>query len=68
MTSALKITDATNMKDEKALFIVEVFQGFGSMRGDLLGESDIHLDDAGSATCGFGGRMRAFRCDRKAPV
>jgi 4-oxalocrotonate tautomerase len=68
MTSALKITDATNMKDEKALFIVEVFQGFGSMRGDLLGESDIHLDNAGSATCGFGGRMRAFCCERKAPV
>lgn len=68
MISALKITDATNMKDEKALFIVEVFQGFGSMRGDLLGESDIHLEDAGSAACGFGGRMRAFRCERKAPV
>ena len=56
------------MKDEKALFIVEVFQGGGSMRGDLLGESDIHLEDAGSAACGFGGRTRAFCCERKAPV
>jgi len=56
------------MKDEKALFIVEVFQGFGSMRGDLLAESDIHLDDAGSAACGFGGRTRTFCCERKAPV
>jgi 4-oxalocrotonate tautomerase len=68
MTRDLKITDATNMKDEKALFIVEVFQGFGSMRGDLLAESDIHLDDAGSAACGFGGRTRTFCCERKASV
>jgi len=52
----IKITGETNTKDEKALFIRPVFQGFGSILGRLHDESYIHVEDVRAAAYNFRGR------------
>lgn len=57
----IKITDETNTKDEKALYISEAFAGFSRILGKLHEESYIHVEDVRAASYGYGGRTQEFR-------
>jgi 4-oxalocrotonate tautomerase len=57
----IKITDETNTKDEKALYIKEAFEGFASILGSLHEESYIHVHDVRAASYGFGGYTQEYR-------
>ena len=57
----IKITDETNTKDEKALYIREAFDGMARVLGDLHEESYIHVEDVKAASYGYGGRTQEYR-------
>lgn len=57
----IKITDETNTKDEKALYIEEAFKGLGQILGDLHEESYIHVQDVRAASYGYGGYTQEYR-------
>ncbi|MET0964165.1 MAG: 4-oxalocrotonate tautomerase family protein [Noviherbaspirillum sp.] len=57
----IKITDETNTKDEKALYIREAFAGFASILGSLHEESYIHVQDVRAASYGYGGYTQEYR-------
>jgi 4-oxalocrotonate tautomerase len=57
----IKITDETNTKDEKALYIREAFDGFAKILGNLHEESYIHVQDVRAAAYGFGGYTQEYR-------
>jgi 4-oxalocrotonate tautomerase len=57
----IKITDETNTKDEKALYIREAFDGFARILGNLHEESYIYVQDVKAASYGFGGYTQEYR-------
>ena len=57
----IKITDETNTKDEKALYIREAFDGFARILGSLHDESYIYVQDVRAASYGFGGITQEYR-------
>ncbi|MGZ5787309.1 MAG: tautomerase family protein [Ramlibacter sp.] len=57
----IKITDETNTKDEKALYIKEAFDGFARILGDLHEESYIYVQDVRAASYGYGGYTQEYR-------
>lgn len=57
----IKITDETNTKDEKALYIKEAFDGFSRILGSLHEESYIYVQDVRAAAYGFGGYTQEYR-------
>jgi len=57
----IKITDETNTKDEKALYIKEAFAGFERILGNLHAESYIHVEDVKAASYGYGGYTQEYR-------
>ena len=57
----IKITDETNVKDEKAHFIKEAFDGFRGIFGNIHETSYIHVEDVRAATYGFGGLTQEYR-------
>lgn len=57
----IKITDETNTKDEKALYIKEAFDGFARILGNLHEESYIYVQDVRAASYGFGGYTQEYR-------
>lgn len=57
----IKITDETNTKDEKALYIREAFAGFAGILGDLHEESYIYVQDVRAASYGYGGFTQEYR-------
>lgn len=57
----IKITDETNTKDEKALYITEAFAGFERILGNLHAESYIHVEDVKAASYGYGGYTQEYR-------
>jgi 4-oxalocrotonate tautomerase len=57
----IKITDETNTKEEKALYIREAFDGFARLLGNLHEESYIHVQDVRAAAYGFGGYTQEYR-------
>ncbi|MFJ7566314.1 4-oxalocrotonate tautomerase family protein [Herminiimonas sp. NPDC097707] len=57
----IKITDETNTKDEKALYIREAFAGFDRILGNLHEESYIHVQDVKAASYGYGGYTQEYR-------
>ena len=57
----IKITDETNTKDEKALYIKEAFDGFARILGSLHEESYIYVQDVRAASYGFGGYTQEYR-------
>ena len=56
-----RITDETNTKDEKAVYIKEAFAGFARLLGNLHEESYIHVLDVRAATYGYGGYTQEYR-------
>ncbi len=57
----IKVTDETNTKDEKALYIKEAFQGFERILGNLHEESYVYVADVRATAYGFGGRTQEYR-------
>jgi len=57
----IKITDETNTKDEKALYIREAFAGFERILGNLHEESYIYVQDVRAASYGYGGYTQEYR-------
>jgi 4-oxalocrotonate tautomerase len=57
----IKITDETNTKDEKALYIKEAFDGFARILGSLHEESYIHVEDVRATSYGYGGYTQEYR-------
>ena len=57
----IKITDETNTKDEKALYIREAFAGFAAILGELHEESYIYVQDVRAASYGYGGKTQEYR-------
>jgi 4-oxalocrotonate tautomerase len=60
----IKITDETNTKDEKALYIKEAFAGFAEILGNLHEESYIYVQDVRAASYGYGGYTQEYRYHR----
>jgi 4-oxalocrotonate tautomerase len=60
----IKITDETNTKDEKALYIKEAFAGFEKLLGNLHEESYIYVQDVRAAAYGYGGLTQEYRYQR----
>jgi len=61
----IKITDETNTKDEKMLYIKEAFAGFEKILGNLHEESYIYIQDVRAACYGYGGKTQEFRYHNK---
>lgn len=57
----IKITDETNTKDEKALYIKEAFEGFSFILESLHDESYIYIEDVRATAYGFGGLTQEYR-------
>lgn len=57
----IKITDETNTKDEKALYIEEAFKGLSQILGDVHEESYIYVQDVSAASYGYGGYTQEYR-------
>lgn len=57
----IHITDGTNTKDEKAVFIAETYAAFGRLLGPLHEESYVHVHDVRDDAYGFGGLTQGRR-------
>lgn len=57
----IRVTDESNIRDEKAKYIREAFAALGRLLGDLHEESYIHVIDARAGAYGFGGRTQEYR-------
>ena len=57
----VKVTDGTNTKDEKALFVAEAFAALGRILGDLHPESYIYVQDVRAEAYGYGGLTQEHR-------
>lgn len=57
----IKITDETNTKDEKELYIKEAFSGFEKILGNLHEKSYIYVQDVRAASYGYGGFTQEYR-------
>jgi 4-oxalocrotonate tautomerase len=63
----VKVTDGTNTKDEKALFVAEAFAAFGRILGDLHPESYIYVQDVRAEAYGYGGLTQEYRYIKSQP-
>ena len=57
----IKVVDGTNTKDEKALYLAEVFDLMGRMLGDLHDESYVLVHEVPADAYGFGGLTQEHR-------
>lgn len=57
----IKITDETNTKGEKANYIMEAFNAFDKLLGNLHQESYIYVEDVRATAYGYGGKTQERR-------
>jgi 4-oxalocrotonate tautomerase len=57
----IKVVDGTNTKDEKALYLAEVFDLMGRVLGDLHPESYVLVHEVPADAYGFGGLTQEHR-------
>lgn len=57
----ISITDETNIKKEKALFLAQVHAALKQLMPDLHDVSYVHLVDARAAAYGYGGHTQEWR-------
>ena len=57
----IKVVDGTNTKDEKALYLAEVFALMGRVLGDLHEESYVLVHEVPADAYGFGGLTQEHR-------
>ena len=58
---SISITDETNTKAEKALYLQSVYEAMASIRPKLHEVSYVHLIDARATAYGYGGKTQEFR-------
>jgi len=51
----VRITEGTNVKDEKARYVAEVFDGFRALLGEIHPESYVWIIEARADAYGYGG-------------
>ncbi|MCA6066410.1 hypothetical protein JI747_004410 [Chryseobacterium sp. RG1] len=57
----IKITESTNLKDEKAMYIKAVFSLMGKFLGNLHTESYVYVEEVKADAYGFGGLTQEYR-------
>ncbi|MCI1983834.1 MAG: tautomerase family protein [Bifidobacteriaceae bacterium] len=57
----IKLTDGTNSRDEKALFIRQAFKGMAMILGKISDTSYIVAHDVSSDSWGYGGKTQEYR-------
>ena len=57
----IKVTDATNTKDEITQFVAESFAAFREILGDLHEESYVYVEEVNAFAYGYGGRTQESR-------
>lgn len=57
----IKITEATNSRDDKAKFVRDVFQFMAGEFGDIAKTSYVILQDVASEAWGYGGKTQEYR-------
>lgn len=57
----IHVTEGTNTKDEKAVYIAAMFARMGELLGPLHNESYLHVDEVKGDAYGFGGLTQERR-------
>lgn len=57
----IKITEATNTRDQKAAFVKQVFDTFAKLYGNVTPTSYVVLHDVASDAWGYGGKTQEYR-------
>jgi len=57
----VSITDETNTKAEKALYIAAVHKGMGELLGEVAEHSYVQVADVRASAYGYGGKTQEFR-------
>jgi 4-oxalocrotonate tautomerase len=57
----VSITDETNTKAEKALYIAAVHEAMGELLGEVAEHSYVHVADVRASAYGYGGKTQEFR-------
>ena len=57
----IRIVDGTNLKDEKAEYLREIFSAMESILGPLNPESYVHVHDVRADSYGYGGLTQELR-------
>lgn len=57
----IKITDSTNLKDEKENYIKSVFDIMKDILGKIHNESYVYVEEVKADSYGFGGKTQEFR-------
>lgn len=57
----IKVTDGTNMKDEKSAYIASVFAAMAELLGPLHEESYVLVHDVRAEAYGYGGLTQEYR-------
>jgi len=60
----VRVTRGTNLKEEKAAYLREVFRGLESLLGPVHPESYIHVHEAAGDAYGYGGLSQDARWHR----
>lgn len=64
----IKITEGTNTKAEKAMYVKEVFNDMGAIIGPLASASYIVIDDVRGDSWGFEGKTQEYRFIKSLPL
>lgn len=57
----IRVVDGTNLKDEKADYLREIFAAMEAIIGPLNPESYVHVHDVRADSYGYGGLTQEFR-------
>jgi 4-oxalocrotonate tautomerase len=57
----IKVTDGTNLKDEKADYIEAIFKYMNTVLDNLHTESYVYVEEIKGDSYGFGGKTQEFR-------
>lgn len=57
----IRVVDGTNLKDEKASYLREIFAAMESILGPLNPESYVHVHDVRADSYGYGGLTQELR-------
>jgi 4-oxalocrotonate tautomerase len=58
---SVSITDETNTKHEKAVYLQAVHEAMGALLGGVAEHSYVHVADLRASAYGFGGRTQEYR-------
>lgn len=64
----VRVTDGTNTKDEKAVYVARTFAELSALLGGAHEESYVHVDDARGDAYGYGGLTQERRWVQARPA